>query len=241
MVVGAGLGLRYGGKTPKPALKVTGRTLMVMSIEAMAAGGCTDAVVVVNDQVAKQLGPELAALPIPVKQVPGGASRQESVYNGLKAVRDDERLSHAEVVLIHDAVRPMVPAKVVSAVIEAVQGGAEAVAPAIPVADSMRILDPGGGSAVIDRSLLRAIQTPQGFPLQLIMDAHEKMAASGDQFTDDVSCAERAGHHVTLVEGSRMSMKVTEPSDLTVAQALWEVRDTFGHHSARRIRRHLGA
>ena len=94
---------------------------------------------------------------------------------------------------------------------------------------------------MIDRSLLRAIQTPQGFPLQLILEAHEKMAASGDQFTDDVSCAERAGHHVTLVEGSRMSMKVTEPSDLTVAQALWEVRDTFGHHSARRIRRHLGA
>ena len=75
---------------------------MVMSIEAMAAGGCTDAVVVVNDQVAKQLGPELAALPIPVQQVPGGASRQESVYNGLKAVRDDERLSHAEVVLIRN-------------------------------------------------------------------------------------------------------------------------------------------
>jgi len=241
VVVGAGLGLRYGGKTPKPALKVTGRTLMVMSIEAMAAGGCTDAVIVVNDQVARQLGPELAALPIPVKQVPGGASRQESVHNGLRAVHDDERLSQAQVVLIHDAVRPMVPAKVVSAVIEAVQSGAEAVAPAIPVADSMRIIDPDGGSAVIDRSLLRAIQTPQGFSLRLILDAHEKMAASGDQFTDDVSCAERAGHKVTLVEGSRMSMKVTEPSDLTVAQALWEVRDTFGHHSARRIRRHLGA
>ncbi len=241
MVVGAGLGLRYGGNTPKPALKVTGRTLIVMAIEAMAAGGCTNAVVVVNDQVAKQLGPELAALPIPVKQVSGGASRQESVYNGLKAVRDDAQLADAAVVLVHDAVRPMVPAKVVSAVIQAVQGGAEAVAPAIPVADSMRLIDADGGSAVIDRSALRAVQTPQGFPLRLILEAHEKMAASGAQFTDDVSCAEQAGHTVTLVEGSRLSMKVTEPGDLTVAQALWEVRDVFGHHSGRRLRRHFGA
>jgi len=214
---------------------------MVMSIEAMAAGGCTDAVIVVNEQVARQLRPELAALPIPIKQVSGGASRQESVYNGLKAVRDDERLAQASVVLIHDAVRPMVPAKVVSSVIAAVEDGAEAVAPAIPVADSMRIVDADGGSAVIDRSVLRAVQTPQGFPLQLILDAHEQMAASGAQFTDDVSCAERAGHKVTLVEGSRLSMKVTEPGDLTVAEALWEVRGVFGHHSARRLRRHFGA
>ena len=220
MVVGAGLGLRYGGKTPKPALKVTGRTLMVMSIEAMAAGGCTDAVVVVNDQVAKQLGPELAALPIPVKQVPGGASRQESVYNGLKAVRDDERLSHAEVVLVHDAVRPMVPAKVVSAVIEAVQGGAEAVAPAIPVADSMRILDPGGGSAVIDRSLLRAIQTPQGFDLGTIAQAHALLVCEGLEVTDDAAACEHAGHAVVLVEGARESLKVTEPLDLVFVEAI---------------------
>ena len=241
VVVGAGLGLRYGGRTPKPALKVTGRTLMVMSIEAMAAGGCTHAVIVLNEQVARQLGPELAALPIPVTQVLGGASRQESVYNGLKAVRDDAKLAGAEVVLVHDAVRPMVPAKVVASVIEAVRSGAEAVAPAIQVADSMRLVDAEGASAIIDRSQLRAIQTPQGFPLKLILDAHEKMAASGAAFTDDVSCAEQAGHRVTLVEGSRLSMKVTEPTDLTIAQALWDVRDTLGHHSGRRIRRHFGA
>ena len=66
VVVGAGLGVRYGGATPKPALKVTGKALLVMSVEAMAAGGCTDAVVVVNPQVAKKLGPALGALPIPV-------------------------------------------------------------------------------------------------------------------------------------------------------------------------------
>ena len=239
VVVGAGLGVRYGGATPKPALKVTGKALLVMSVEAMAAGGCTDAVVVVNPQVAKKLGPALSALPIPVVQAYGGTTRQQSVHNGLKAVHDDPRLSKARIVLIHDAVRPMVPASVVSEVIQAVRDGAEAVAPAVVVSDSMRMLADGGGNTVVDRSKLRAIQTPQGFPLDVILDAHEKLAASQAQFTDDISCAERAGHEVVLVPGSRLSMKITEPSDLTVAKALWKARASLGHHSGRRIFRHL--
>ncbi len=92
---------------------------------------------------------------------------------------------------------------------------------------------------MVDRFELRAIQTPQGFPLDVILDAHEKMAASQAQFTDDISCAERAGHEVVLVPGSRLSMKITEPSDLTVAKALWKARASLGHHSGRRIFRHL--
>jgi len=234
VVVGAGLGVRYGGRTPKPALKVTGKALLVMSVEAMAAGGCTDAVVVVNPQVAKKLGPALAALPIPVLQASGGTTRQQSVHNGLKAIRDDPRLSKARIVLIHDAVRPMVPATVVSEVIRAVRDGAEAVAPAVLVADSMRMLVDGGTNRVVDRATLRAIQTPQGFPLDVI-----PMAEAQAQFTDDISCAEQAGHEVVLVPGSRLSMKITEPSDLTVAKALWKARASLGHHSGRRIFRHL--
>lgn len=239
IVVGAGLGLRYGGSVPKPALKLTGKALLAMSLEAMAAGGCTDAVVVVNAEVARKLGPTLAALPIPVEQAHGGATRQESVYNGLKFVRDHPRLSRAKIVLIHDAVRPMVPANVVADVIQAVREGAQAVAPAVVVSDSIRALVDEGGTTVVDRSRLRAIQTPQGFPLDVILAAHEKMAASGAQFTDDVSCAEQAGHTVVLVPGSRLSMKITEPSDLTVARGLWKVRASFGHHSGRRLVRHL--
>ena len=71
VVVGAGLGLRYGGKTPKPALKVTGRTLMVMSIEAMASGGCTDAVVVINGKISHLFRAALIGSPIPVITTPG--------------------------------------------------------------------------------------------------------------------------------------------------------------------------
>ena len=184
VILGAGLGVRYGGSVSKPALKITGHALMNMSIEAMAAGGCTHAVVVVNDKAARELGLTKAALPIPVVQVPGGASRQESARNGLRFIRDDPELSGAEVVLIHDAVRPMVPAHVVEAVIGAVRGGAEAVAPVVDVVDSMRSVDDPGRSAPIDRSTLRAVQTPQGFPLDVILAAHERMAAAGERFTD---------------------------------------------------------
>lgn len=239
IVVGAGLGLRYGGPIPKPALKLSSRALILMSIEAMAAGGCTHAVVVINEQVAERLGAELAAMPIPVFQTSGGDTRQQSVYKGLLVARDEPKLRDAKVVLIHDAVRPMVPASVVTAVIDAVRAGGDAVAPAVAVTDSMRRIGADGKTEIIDRATLRAIQTPQGFPLDIILSAHEAMAGAGAQFTDDVSCAERSGHTVTLVEGSRLSMKITEPADLTIAKGLWKIRETLGHHSGRRILRHL--
>lgn len=230
VIVAAGLGLRYGGSTPKPALTLAGKPLLSMSIEAMAAGGCTDVVVVLNEQLADAIGATLADAPIPVRQTLGGASRQESVHNGLKVVRDDERLAGTRVVLIHDAVRPMVPASVVAAVIRAVEGGAEAVAPALPVADSMRRVELDGSTEIVDRSNVRAIQTPQGFPFQVIMDAHDHLAATGAEFTDDLACAEQEGHQVVLVDGSRLSMKVTEPADLSVAEGLWQIRESLGHH-----------
>ncbi|WP_036923528.1 2-C-methyl-D-erythritol 4-phosphate cytidylyltransferase [Propionicicella superfundia] len=240
LVVAAGLGLRYGGSTPKPALRLTGKALIGLSIEALAAGGCTDAVVVLNPDTAHHLTAELAVSPIPVTIAMGGSSRQESVRNGLDAIRSDEHLASTEVVLIHDAVRPMVPASVVADVIAAVAGGAKAVTPVVTLADSVRMIgDDPATSAVVDRSRLRAIQTPQGFPLDVICEAHAAAAESETSFTDDVSCAEALGHPVTLIEGSRLAMKITEPTDLTVANALWKIRNTIGHHSGRRLLRHV--
>jgi 2-C-methyl-D-erythritol 4-phosphate cytidylyltransferase len=134
----------------------------------------------------------------------------------------------------------MVPASVVADVIEAVAAGAMAVTPVITLADSVRMIgDDPETSSVVDRSRLRAIQTPQGFPLDVIRAAHEAAAESGASFTDDVSCVEALGHPVTLIEGSRLAMKITEPTDLTVAKALWKVRSSIGHHSGRRILRHV--
>lgn len=236
IIVAAGLGLRYGGSTPKAMLKVTGRALIAMSVEAMAAGGCTHAVVVVHPALAEKFEGLLSGSPIPVITTHGGATRQESAHRGLKRMKADPVLSRAAYVLIHDAVRPMVPAHVVESVIVALRNGAEAVAPALLVTDSMRMVG-DDRTMVIDRNTLRAVQTPQGFRFDVIWESHEKMARGEGTFTDDVSCAESAGHHVTLVEGSKLAMKITEPTDLTVARALWRVRATIGHHSGRRLLR----
>lgn len=238
VIVAAGLGLRYGGHTPKPVLRLTGRALITMSVEAMAAGGCTHAVVVINPRAAERFHAELAGSPIPIRLAPGGATRQESAHNGLRAVSSDRVMAKARVVLIHDAVRPMVPATVVERVVAAVDAGAPAVAPAIAVTDSIRQVNNGSGNLAVDRSTLRAIQTPQGFPLDVILGSHDRQGHDGVEFTDDVTCAERAGHEVTLVEGSRLAMKITEPADLTVARALWKIRASIGHHSGRRVFRH---
>ncbi len=236
ILVAAGLGVRYGGTTPKPALRITRQALISMSIEAMAAGGCTDAVVVANPATLGHFARALAGAPIPIHTTNGGDTRQKSVRNGLLSVAQDERLAHTKVILVHDAVRPMVPAWVVAEVIKCVRGGASAVAPALPVVDSIRMVDPDGGpTQVVDRSVLRAIQTPQGFPFPLILNAHEAAAEQGLEFTDDLACAEAAGHRVELVEGSRLAMKITEPTDLTVAKAMWKARATIGHHSGRRL------
>ena len=222
---------------PKPTLRILGRAVVAVAVEGLAAGGCTDAVVVINGKVSHVFKTALMGSPIPVITTPGGDTRQQSVQRGLDVVRNHPRLSKAKVVLVHDAVRPMMPAYVVENVISAVREGAVAVAPVVPVTDSIRLVPNGDESenAAFDRSKLRAIQTPQGFDLQVLLDSHDRMAEQGLDFTDDVTCCERNGHSVTLVQGSRMGMKITEPADLTVARALWRVRASLGHHSGKRF------
>lgn len=237
IVVAAGLGRRFGGTKPKPTLRILGRAVVAMAVEGLAAGGCTDAVVVINGKISHLFRAALIGSPIPVITTPGGETRQQSVARGLEVVRNDPRLSTAKVVLVHDAVRPMMPAYVIEGVINAVRDGAVAVAPAVPVTDSIRLVPDGdeGENSAFDRSKLRAVQTPQGFDLQVLLDSHDKMAVESVDFTDDVTCCERNGHSVTLVPGSRMGMKITEPADLTIARALWRVRASLGHHSGRRF------
>ena len=241
IVVAAGLGRRFGGTKPKPTLRILGRAVVAMAVEGLAAGGCTNAVVVINGKISHVFRAALMGSPIPVVTTPGGETRQQSVARGLEFIRNDPRLSKARVVLVHDAVRPMMPAYVIEGVINAVKDGAVAVAPAVPVTDSMRIV-PDGDEAEnwsFDRSKLRAIQTPQGFDLQVLLDSHDAMANQAQEFTDDVTCCERNGHKVTLVPGSRMGMKITEPADLTIARALWRIRASLGHHSGKRFWRQL--
>ncbi len=212
IVVAAGSGVRLGGEGPKALRELDGRPLVSWSVEAMAAGGATSAVLVVADDARALYDEVVAQSPVPVTLVAGGATRQESVRRGLAAIAAD-----VHVVLVHDAARPLVPAEVVGAVVAAVRSGAPAVIPVVAVTDSVRRLT-GAGSQVVDRTLLRALQTPQGFRADVLIAAHD--AAQGAEYTDDAGVCEAYGVAVTLVPGSTDSLKVTHPIDLVVAAAI---------------------
>lgn len=225
---------------PKQVQTLAGKAVVAVAVESLAAGGCTEAVVVIKEGMAGHVSPALAASPIPVHLVTGGASRQESVHRGLEAVAADPDLARCEVVLVHDAVRPLVPPSVVGEVIETVRSGSVAVAPAIAVVDTIRQVD-GDTSTVIDRSSLRAVQTPQGFDREILTQCHRRLAEDGAQVTDDLACVERYGHPVVLVAGSRMAHKITEPLDMDIVSTFASASSWLGGHRGRRVKRALTA
>ncbi|MEL4357648.1 MULTISPECIES: 2-C-methyl-D-erythritol 4-phosphate cytidylyltransferase [unclassified Luteococcus] len=219
LVVAAGSGSRLGGQVPKALVRIDGKPLVRWSVDALAAGGCERAVVVVAASLLPDFAEALAGVGIPVELVVGGARRQDSVANGLAAAGE-----HG-IVLVHDAARPFVPADVVLAVRQAVADGHVCVIPVVPVVDTIRRRTcPGpleaGDSEVVDRSALVAVQTPQGFDLATLREAHRQAAERGLEVTDDAAVCEALGHPVRLVPGSRDATKVTEPFDLLVAEAI---------------------
>jgi 2-C-methyl-D-erythritol 4-phosphate cytidylyltransferase len=211
IVVAAGSGVRLGGEVPKAVRPLAGRPLVSWSVAALAAGGVTEVVVVVGDGMQDVFAEALTDAPIPWRLVVGGATRQESVARGIVA------LPAGEIVLVHDAARPLVPAEVVRGVVEAVRSGAPAVIPVVPMSDTIRQVG-DAGSVVVDRSGLRGVQTPQGFARDVLVSAHA--AAAGSDYTDDAAVCEASGYEVVLVPGSREALKITEPYDLAVAEAI---------------------
>jgi 2-C-methyl-D-erythritol 4-phosphate cytidylyltransferase len=154
--------------------------------------------------------------------VPGGATRQESVRLGLAVIPED-----VDVVLVHDAARPLVPVDVVDAVARAVADGAEAVVPAVPLADTVKQVEPasvpGRPEPVVgtpDRATLRAVQTPQGFRREVLLRVHEKAFNDGVEATDDAGLVERYAGSVVVVPGHVEAFKVTRPLDLVLAEAV---------------------
>jgi 2-C-methyl-D-erythritol 4-phosphate cytidylyltransferase len=152
-----------------------------------------------------------------VQVVAGGAVRQESVGLALASLPAD-----VDVVLVHDAARPLAPVELVDAVAMAVRAGADAVVPALPVADTVKQVDARSlVTLTLDRSALRAVQTPQGFRREVLEAAHAAVPAdAGELATDDAGLVERLGRPVLVVPGAEEAFKVTRPLDLVLAEAL---------------------
>ena len=149
-----------------------------------------------------------------IRVVPGGEERQHSVRLGLAALPDD-----VDVVLVHDAARPLVPVETVEAVVDAVRGGAPAVVPALPLADTVKEVEPATQlvTGTPERARLRAVQTPQGFDRATLAKAHATVTRD---VTDDASMVEQLGVPVLVVPGHEEAFKVTRPLDLVLAEAV---------------------
>jgi len=143
---------------------------------------------------------------------PGGEERQDSVMEGLKLVEDD-------IILIHDGVRPFVNQKLVERVIEATKRYGAAV-PVIPVHDTIKRVEKNKVIATLDRNMIYAIQTPQGFEKEIIKEAYETAYRDNVYGTDDAYLVERIGMGITTIEGDPLNIKLTRKEDFIFAETI---------------------
>ncbi|WP_327717853.1 2-C-methyl-D-erythritol 4-phosphate cytidylyltransferase [Streptomyces sp. NBC_00490] len=224
VIPAAGRGVRLGPGAPKALRALNGTPMLIHAVRAMAASRAVSLVVVVAPpEGAAEVKSLLDAHALPERTdflvVPGGEERQDSVKLGLDALPPDY-----DIVLVHDAARPLVPVDTVDAVIEAVRDGATAVVPALPLADTVKEVEPatvpGDPEPVVatpERARLRAVQTPQGFDRATLIRAHESVTGN---VTDDASMIEQLGETVVVVPGHEEAFKVTRPLDLVLAEAV---------------------
>jgi 2-C-methyl-D-erythritol 4-phosphate cytidylyltransferase len=210
VVPAAGAGTRLGPGEPKALRLLAGEPLLLHAVRRLRACPDVEAVVVASpaDEVAA-VQELLAGLDATV--VAGGAQRQDSVRLGLAALPVE-----VDLVLVHDAARPLVPVAVVASVVAALRAGAVAVVPVVPVADTVKRVAGEVVVATVEREQLRAAQTPQGFSRAVLEQAH----ASSGEATDDASMVEALGLPVVTVPGAPEAFKVTTPFDLRVAEAV---------------------
>lgn len=234
VLTAAGSGSRLGHSLPKALVPLGGQSLVAHAAQnllaARAAGDDRVRVLVVTapafhlDAIARELGglDDVALL-----VVAGGPTRQASVAAGLAALDADPRAADVDVVLVHDAARPLAPPSLVVRVIEAVRDGHPAVVPGLPVTDTIKRVAPHRGVTVepvletVPRAELRAVQTPQGFARDLLARAHAHGAEHAHDETlaasDDAGLVERLGEPVWVVAGDERAAKITTVRDLAVA------------------------
>jgi 2-C-methyl-D-erythritol 4-phosphate cytidylyltransferase len=217
LVPAAGAGLRLGPGGPKALRLLAGEPLLVHAIRRVAAAASVRMIVVAAPAAEVEAVRELLAPVAPVTVVAGGAERQQSVSLALAVVP-----AEIEVVLVHDAARALTPPQLIESVAAAVRQGHPAVIPVLPVVDTIKEVGPGETVlGTVDRSVLRSVQTPQGFRHDVLTAVH---ASADDALTDDAGLVEKAGLPVTCVPGSELALKITRPLDLILAEALLHVR-----------------
>jgi 2-C-methyl-D-erythritol 4-phosphate cytidylyltransferase len=212
-----------GGKTPKQFVVLGGLPLLAHTLAALDAADSVTAVIVAAPEAdleftRREIVSRYAFKKV-TKIVPGGAERQDSVRHALDAAG-----AEAEIIVVHDAVRPFLTASMVEAVVaRAAERGAALVA--IPMRDTVKQVGADGlVTGTVDRGQLWLAQTPQAFRRGLLEEAHRKALLEGFRATDDAQLVERLGHRVAIVEGSSDNIKITRPEDLAMGEAILTAR-----------------
>jgi 2-C-methyl-D-erythritol 4-phosphate cytidylyltransferase len=234
VVVAAGSGQRLGYGIPKAEVVLAGRTLLEHALDSVLASGVASRVCVAvppGDIRLRGICSRIGGKTV-VAVVEGGGSRAESVGRALAGLG-----TGLDAVLVHDAARALTPPEVFTRVAAALASGAQAVIPAVPVADTIKTAGPSSPqersiagekvSGTPERAILRAVQTPQGFDARVLAEAHEWLESAGEDaagITDDAMLVERRGVTVYLVPGSQDALKITTELDLMTAEALAERR-----------------
>jgi 2-C-methyl-D-erythritol 4-phosphate cytidylyltransferase len=220
IIVAAGSGSRFGGELPKQFCLMNGRPVLCHTIDAFRSALPNGEILLVLSEAHMELWRELCSrhsFESP-RVVAGGASRWESVRNAVTTIATPVIGS---VITVHDGARPLVDTRVIhDAVAAAARPGVDGAVPAVAVTDSVRLLNDDGSSTPLVRQRLRAVQTPQAFPAQLLREAYE--LPFSPEFTDDASVMSvfRPHANIVLTEGSAENIKITHPADIALAEMI---------------------
>lgn len=215
IVVAAGRGSRMGTKESKQFLELDGRPLFLRAIDTFGRFGATAEIIVVTGAADVERCERYireADCPLVKTVVAGGTERQHSVYEGLKQ-------ASSPWVMVHDGVRPFIREEDIGACYGEMRRSGAAVL-AVPVKDTIKIVNDTIIVDTPDRSALWAIQTPQGFRTEELLRAHEEAVSEGFLGTDDSMLAERLGIPVSVAQGDYTNIKITTPEDLDYAEFL---------------------
>ena len=221
VLVAAGASTRAGGGELKQLRWIAGKPMLLHSLQTfMARPDVVSVVCVLPARYAGDPPPWIFQCDVARLMIaPGGATRTESVANGLDDLPDEARI-----VLVHDAARPFVDDATIDRVVQRVRRGESAVA-ALPVIDTLKEVDETNHIArTVERTRLWRAQTPQGFPREVIVRAHREAAANRLTATDDAALCERLGIPVSVVPGSERALKITTEEDFVRAEALARIQ-----------------
>jgi 2-C-methyl-D-erythritol 4-phosphate cytidylyltransferase len=217
IIPAGGAGLRFGGRTPKQFRRLGPAPILVTTVRHFVGHPSVREVVVAAPEAYVATARRLltaARARSRVSVVAGGATRQESIWRALEATSMD-----AAMVLVHDAVRPLITRALIDRVLEAARETGGAIC-ALPIAETVKRVEGDRVQATVDRAGLWAVQTPQGFRASLLREAHDKARRDAVTGTDDSMLVERLGHAVKVVPGLPGNVKITTPDDLRRARAL---------------------